>query len=326
MTRASLGLDTSCYTTSAALCCLTQGAAAGRFFQARKLLTVPLGERGLAQSEGVFQHVARLPELLAGLLEESRDLDIACVCASVKPRPREDSYMPVFRVGEGTGRAVAAALRVPLYGTTHQEGHIRAARVDTALTEDTPFLALHLSGGTTEILRVSPDGGVALLGGTRDLHAGQLIDRVGVRLGLPFPAGPHLEALARKGEAKARLSASLRGMDCHFSGAETEAMRWAEREALPREDIAAEVFDCVSRTVARLIVAAWEATGVRDALLLGGVASSALIGGAVRARVAKRAKSVRLHFARPELAGDNAVGVALIGAERLRKDVGRTNH
>lgn len=107
--------------------------------------------------------------------------------------------MPVFRAGEGQARAAAALLRVPFYPVSHQEGHVRAAMVDAGIDGGKPFLALHLSGGTTEIL-LCENGRLTLLGGSLDLHAGQLVDRTGVRLHMPFPGGPSLEKLAMQGK------------------------------------------------------------------------------------------------------------------------------
>lgn len=318
MTGACLGLDTSCYRTSVALCGAESGAADGPFFQQGRLLSVPEGQRGLMQSEAVFQHVQRLPQLIEALMAEAGAVPIRAVCASASPRDAEGSYMPVFRVGEGAGRAVAAALGVPFLATTHQQGHLRAARIGTALDGARPYLALHLSGGTTEILRVDGDA-AALLGGTRDLHAGQLIDRVGVAMGLPFPAGPSLERLAMEGRAEALLPASIRGNDCHLSGAERQALAWVQAGSLSPPMIAAEVFDCIARTVVRLILSASEGTGLSDVLLGGGVASSSWLRDAISRRVAKRNHGIRLFFSRPELAGDNAVGVALIGMERAMR-------
>ncbi len=312
--KACLGIDTSCYTTSVALCRLDT-AADGVFFQRRRLLTVEAGARGLMQSEGVFQHTRRLPELISQLMLDCLGMEIEAVCASVRPRPAEESYMPVFCVGEGMARSVAAALRVPFFATTHQQGHVRAARVGTMLDGTKPFVALHLSGGTTEALR-EEGGAVTLLGGTEDLHAGQFIDRVGVALGLPFPAGPALEKLAETGQDRMQLKAPVTGLTCHFSGAEAQAQRWIAEGDMSQGDIAAEVFGCVARTVAKLILAACETESLSDALLGGGVVSSALIRREVASRVTARNRNIRLHFARPELAGDNAVGVALIGAEQ----------
>ena len=309
--RAVLGIDTSCYTTSAAL------AADGRILgQKRRLLTVEQGERGLMQSEGVFQHVNRLPALIEALMAEAGDVQIEAVCASTRPRPVDGSYMPVFTVGTGYARALAAALHAPFLETSHQEGHIRAALVDTGLKPEGRFLALHLSGGTTEVVTVDA-GAIALAGGSNDLHAGQFIDRVGVRLGLSFPAGPALETMARRGTAEARLPIWVRGGVCSFSGSESAAQRMIDAGALSADDMAAKVFSCVARTVAKMIVNAAHEREIHHVLLAGGVASSTLLRELVEKRVKKQDARVRLYWGRPELSGDNACGPALIGWERI---------
>jgi len=306
-----LGLDTSCYTTS---CALSGGG--GLIGQQRRLLTVEKGGRGLMQSEGVFQHVGRLPALVERLLEEAGHPRVAAVCASTRPRPVEGSYMPVFTVSEGFGRSMAAALNVPFFATSHQEGHIRAAMVDTALRPEDSFLALHLSGGTTEIVRVA-QGKLELIGGSNDLHAGQFVDRVGVRLGLPFPAGPELEALARRGRAQARLPIWVRGSECSFSGSESAAQRLIDAGGISPEDMAAEVYSCVARAVAKTLWNAARQTGEKKLLLAGGVASSALLRALLPDRMRRLGADVALSWGRPELSGDNAAGVALIGYEKL---------
>lgn len=312
--RAVLGLDTSCYTTSCAL------AAEGKVIaQKRRLLTVEMGERGLMQSEGVFQHVNRLGVLVEELMKEAGDVEIEAVCASTRPRPVEGSYMPVFTVGEGYGRSIAAALRVPFLETTHQEGHIRAAMVDTALKADNRFLALHLSGGTTEIVKVE-NGQLTLVGGSNDLHAGQFIDRVGVRLGLPFPAGPELEKMAMRGTAQARLPIWVRGGECSFSGSESAAQRMIDGGELSPDDMAAEVFSCVARAITKMLYNAAQAEGIRYLLLAGGVASSTYLRTLVGERMKKLDRTIRLNWGRPELSGDNACGAALIGWEKLHND------
>ena len=174
--------------------------------------------------------------------------------------------MPVFRAGESQARAAAALLRAPFYPVSHQEGHIRAALVDSGIDDSRPFLALHLSGGTTELLLVR-DGKLTLLGGSLDLHAGQLVDRTGVRMGLGFPAGPALERLAMQGAAQGRIGVSIKGMSCNLAGAENKTARWLEQGELGREDIACEVFDFLSRSILRMIEAACGETGCRQALL-----------------------------------------------------------
>ncbi|NLD58493.1 MAG: O-sialoglycoprotein endopeptidase [Clostridiales bacterium] len=310
MTETALGIDTSCYTTSVAL-----AGAEGIAVHRRKLLEVEGGARGLRQSDALFQHVNRLPELLEEMLSEAGDISIRAVCASARPRDVEGSYMPVFLAGLSFARSIAAALRVPKYETSHQQGHVRAALVGSGLADE-EFLAAHLSGGTTEMLRVRPGLHIGRLAGSSDLHAGQFVDRVGVRMGLPFPAGPALEKLARLGEARSAMPLAHRDGDVSFSGAEAEAMRMLDAGARP-EDVAAEVFSYLVRAVARLISDAYRRTRLASALISGGVASSGLLRELLPARLSRLDCPVNIHWGAPELSGDNACGVALIGWEEF---------
>ena len=315
MRQVVVGLDTSCYTTSAAAVTADGQVVAS----CRKLLPVKLGERGLRQSEGVFIHVRQLPDRLEALREFIRGDEIVAVCASARPRDEEESYMPVFQVGDAQARGLAAMLGVPYFSSTHQRGHVAAAMVDSGITPG-DLLAVHLSGGTTELLSLRGEA-LTLLGGTLDLHAGQVVDRVGVALGLPFPAGPHLEKLALQGHAEARLPVSMAegGLRCHLSGAESQAQRWIASGAISPEDTAMEIYDLLARTVARMILAGAAKTGIRQVLIAGGVASSALFRRLVTERIRKSDRGLRVCFGRPEYSGDNAVGAALIGARKYRE-------
>lgn len=312
MSRTVLGLDTSCYTTSVALV-----DEQGRMVQKRRLLSVPQGERGLMQSKGVFQHIQRLPELMEALLKGQKE--IAAVAASTRPRPVEGSYMPVFTVSESMGRSLAAALRVPFYATSHQQGHIRAGMANNPMPER--FLAVHLSGGTTEVLLVEGEAlQITLLGGDADLHAGQMVDRVGVAVGCGFPAGPAMESLA--GECVDEgvvLPSSVRGFSVSFSGAESQAQRFLKAGERP-ERVAKGVLMCIARSLTKLLAYAVKETGIRNVLLVGGVAQNFLIQHELTARLAKMRISVKLRFADKALSGDNAVGVALIGLAALQKE------
>ena len=148
-----------------------------------------------------------------------------------------------------------------------------------------------------------------------------MVDRTGVALGLPFPAGPHLEELAVRGTARALLAVAMAdgGLYCHLSGAETQVQRWIVQGTMPKEDIAREVYDLLARTVSRMVTAAFQQTGIHQVLIAGGVASSRLFRELVTQRTAKRQPDLRVHFGRPEYSGDNAVGVALIGARKWRE-------
>ena len=315
MSRIVIGLDTSCYTTSVAAVTVDGQVLAS----CRKLLPVKEGERGLRQSEAVFIHVRQLPERMEELGEYVKGHEIVAVCASRQPRDEEESYMPVFQVGDAHARGLAAMLGIPYFASTHQRGHVAAAMVDSGI-EEGDLLAVHLSGGTTELLALRGDD-LALLGGTLDLHAGQFVDRVGVALGLPFPAGPHLEKLAVNGASEARLPANMADQDlhCHFSGAETQVQRWIKQGDMRPEDMAREVYDLLARTVSRMILAGSRDTGIRQVLIAGGVASSALFRQLVTDRIHKKDKNFRVCFGKPEYSGDNAVGAALIGAKKYRE-------
>jgi N6-L-threonylcarbamoyladenine synthase len=307
MSRLYLGIDTSYYTTSVAL---VDGA--GRLLEDRRRpLTVPEGERGARPSDGVWEHLNALPELADGLLRQHRT-DIAAVAASVRPRPQPDSYLPSFRVGEGYARAVAAAIGVPFIGTSHQEMHLMAGLWSAeAPPKGTEFLAVHLSGGTTELLRVRrrPGGFYAeLLGGTQDLHCGQLVDRVGVALGLPFPSGPHLERLAEEAESPAALPSFMRGRTVGFSGTEAAALRLVGEAPAP--SLALGLFHAVARTLEKWLRPAMAETGLSEVLLVGGVAANSIL----RRRLPERVRG-SFSFARPQFSVDNAVGVALIAKE-----------
>ncbi|MCI6041635.1 MAG: O-sialoglycoprotein endopeptidase [Clostridiales bacterium] len=312
--RVALGFDTSCYTTSAAAVDEHGAVVAAE----RMLLPVREGQRGLRQSEAVFAHVRQMPKVMEMLGSRLDGAQIVAVCASARPRDGEDSYMPVFTVGLGHASVLASTLGVPVYETSHQQGHIAAGLIGNAAPEG-PFVALHLSGGTTELLDCR-EGALTLLGGSEDLHAGQLVDRVGVALGLPFPAGPALERLAtvcpENTSALLPTSVSRDGLSCHLSGVETQVQRLIQAGDLSRERIAAEVYDVLARTVARLLDGACRRTGARQALVVGGVASSALLRRLAGERLSRLRSPVRVLYGQAQYSADNAAGVASIGMRR----------
>lgn len=299
-----VGIDTSCYTTS--LACYDGSVVCDM----RRPLPVAAGERGLRQSEGFFLHIKHLESMAREFFEKIDRRAVGCVCVSARPRPGDDSYMPVFRAGTAAGAMIAGALGAPLFETSHQQGHLSAALIGNEALEEGPFLALHLSGGTTDLLRC--DGGISALGTSLDLHAGQLVDRIGVALGLPFPAGKALEALAVEYSGANNAPPSfVDGMNCSLSGAETRLLERIAKGG--RQDVAADVYALLVNTVDKLLHNAAEQTGLRDALLMGGVASSALFRKKLAERGIKRRRAYRLHFGESALSGDNAVGVARLG-------------
>ncbi|MDH7479828.1 MAG: O-sialoglycoprotein endopeptidase, partial [Syntrophomonadaceae bacterium] len=295
----------------------------------RQLLEVSPGSRGLRQSEAVFQHVRTLPTVLKRLTVKMREgCDaglwpkpgmLAAVSWSDRPRPTDDSYMPVFLVGRAVGSSLAEASCLPGYPTSHQEGHLQAGVCSAGGPPADVFLTVHLSGGTSEVLMVEqlPSSfRTELLGRSRDLHAGQLIDRVGVAMGLSFPAGPALERLAEQADDDfPRLSSAVEGLDFSFSGVESQAQRWIERGEAPAR-VARAVEASLANTMEKVIRRALEERGVREVLLVGGVAANRYLRQRLKQRLEHRAVGARLYFASPELSTDNAVGVAMLGWKR----------
>ena len=295
-----LGLDTSNYTTSTALFDGADGYQLGR------MLDVEAGSLGLRQSDALFQHVKRLPELFDRLRREGRLEDIAAVGASVKPRWVEGSYMPCFLAGETAGRILADTLGVPFFPCAHQQGHIAAVAWGAGRLEmlDKPLLAWHLSGGTTELLYVQPDGTGVLpqkIGGTSDISAGQLIDRTGVALGLDFPAGRALDTLSRTGRPDRGFAVKISNFTFSFSGMENKAKDMAAAGE-PAADVARFIVATVARTIRRVTDQALEQYPGLPVLCSGGVASNSILREVMSDAV----------FAPPVCSADNALGVAVL--------------
>ncbi len=310
-----LGIDTSNYTTSVAAVTLDGELHA----EQRRLLPVAIGERGLRQSEAVFSHVQQLPELVE-LLEKPAG-ELKAVAVSRSPRPVDGSYMPVFTVGVGLARALASASTIPLLTTSHQEGHIAAGLWSAKGPQDTTFLAVHLSGGTSELLLVrrgeNADFAIERLGGSDDLHAGQFVDRVGVALGLPFPSGPHLERLAQSSQGELKLRSAVKGLWFSLSGAETQAQRLIAKGEAAAE-IARAVENCIANSLEKTIRQAVESTGIRSILMVGGVAANSFIRSRLIKRLEHPAVGAKLYFAEPRACSDSAIGVGMIGVNKLK--------
>lgn len=316
-----LGIDTSCYTTSVAAF-----TTAGELLaDERSPLVISAGHVGLRQSEMVFQHNRNLP----GLVEKVRkiagpDARIQRVCASIAPRRDEDSYMPAFTVGANYGRVIAAAVeRCQFIPYTHQENHILAGVWGSDFLGESEFGAVHLSGGTTEVLYVfRPTEGemtIRRLAETDDLNAGQFIDRIGVSMGLPFPAGPHLEQLAATAaEAGPALPLAVRNMKLSFSGPASEAKRRWEK-GCDAARLALAVQSCIAQSLKKLLENCQAATGIKKFLIVGGVSANH----AIRTELTARLPQVmEVKFAPVRCCGDGAIGCAyaayLTGIQAIR--------
>ena len=305
-----LGLDTSNYTTSAAVFDGRDGINAGR------LLQVKPGQLGLRQSEALFQHVRQLPELVGQLAAAGVLQDLRAVGASTRPRAVEGSYMPCFLAGASQGQSLAHVLGVPFFAHSHQQGHLAAAAWSAGRQDllDRPFLAWHLSGGTTELLHVEPEGWTVraeILGGTSDISAGQLIDRTGVLLGLPFPAGKALDALYNGADTAVEYRVKLNGLTFSLSGMENQVKKLLEEGEKPA-NIARFTLDTVINVVLRATQEAQRRFPGLPVLCSGGVASNSQLRSAME-------RACGALFAQPQYAADNAMGTAILTWRALER-------
>lgn len=311
MKRYYLGIDTSCYTTSCAIVDNNFNIVG----EARKLLHVKVGERGLQQSNMVFQHTRVLPDLIKQLPKVS----IEGIGVSGFPRREESSYMPAFLVGMGQGQTLSHLMNVPLHIFSHQENHILAALRNMKTIPTEPFLALHLSGGTTELVHCRYEGNGMftshIIGGSKDLQGGQFVDRIGVAMGLSFPAGRELELLALQAESYNSLPSSVKEGWISFAGPCSAAMRRIEPD-VDKSDLARAVFSCIGNSLEKMFTYHLEKYPVRTLVAVGGVMSNSIL----RKRLEQYCKRqhIQLHVADPRFSVDNATGNAF-GAAFLQE-------
>lgn len=289
-----LGLDTSNYTTSAAVSSRGKVTAS-----VRRLLKVAEGERGLRQSDAVFQHTVNLPSVFSEIGEQR----LRAVGVSATPRDHEGSYMPCFLAGVASASAIAETAGVPLYRFSHQAGHIAAALYSCGREDlhEGEFLAFHVSGGTTELTYVD-HGRITLLGGTRDISAGKAIDRIGVMLGLSFPCGGQLEALAGDIMTAKAGKLSVEGLSCNLSGLENKAEAMRKQGAEPSA-VAAYVLRHILAVLDRLTENALAIYPGLPVIYAGGVMSNK----AIRSHLSDRFGGL---FAEACYSCDNAAGIA----------------
>ena len=304
--RKMLGIDTSNYTTSAAV------YAQGQVEQNKRLLPVREGQLGLRQSDAVFHHVQQLPGVLEPLL--TGHAGWSAVGASIRPRDVEGSYMPCFTVGQGAGQTLANALGVPFHTFSHQAGHIAAALYSAGRLDllEQEFLAYQVSGGTTEAVLVQPDArhvfSCRVVASSLDLKGGQAVDRVGVMLGLPFPAGRDLEALALQGETPCPVRPTMKGADFCLSGLENQC-RVMQEQGRSAPEIARYCLEVLTASLRTSCEQLRREYGDLPLVFAGGVTSNSIL----RETLTEQCGAF---FAAPEFSTDNAAGIAILTAVR----------
>lgn len=297
-----LGFDTSNYTTSVAL------FDGENMYQARQLLNVKNGERGLRQSDAVFQHTVNMPVLLNDIKCDMKN--IRAVAVSTRPRNVEGSYMPCFLVGKNNAVCASSVAGAALYETSHQVGHILAAlySIDRLDFIHEHFIAFHVSGGTTEALLIEPHKEeiirATVIAQSTDLKAGQAIDRAGVMMGYTFPCGKILDELSLKSDKEFKIKPSMIGLDCSLSGVENKAKAMLDKGD-NHEDIAKFVLSYISSTIDKMTEKLLDEYGNLPIVYAGGVMSNTLIKSNITS------KYNNAYFAKPAYSCDNACGIAI---------------
>ena len=304
-----IGFDTSNYTTSIAFFDGVTGVNCSR------LLPVKQGELGLRQSDAVFQHTKSLPELSGRLFSHLDISSVTAVGVSTRPRAVDGSYMPCFMVGYSHAKLLSEALHVPLVEVSHQQGHVAASLWSAGHLElmEQSHLAWHLSGGTTELLLVEPEGknvSCTRIGGTSDISAGQLIDRTGQLLHLPFPSGKHLDALSGSAVREDVFKVKCPGMEFSLSGVQNKVQQYHERVGEPAET-AAYALRCVASAVLQATQNAQKVCPGLRVVFSGGVASNSLL-----RQVLAPLDPI---FCEPRYSTDNAMGVAVLTHRMLEE-------
>lgn len=308
-----VGFDTSNYTTSVAI----YNSENDCMISEKKLLPVCEGEKGLMQSKALFEHLRQLPEVMEAAFSPFFKREIKAVGVSTKPRNIEGSYMPVFLAGINVASAVALSNSVKLFETSHQVGHILASLYSAKRLDllDNNFIAFHISGGTTEALLVTPDDDEIIkceqIACSLDLKAGQAVDRIGVMLGLKFPAGAELDKLACNGVSPIKIKPVFKGLDCSLSGVENKAKMLFDKEE-SKENIARYTIDFIKNTVLQMTLKLREKYGDLPIVYSGGVMSNSII--------RSELESIGGIFCEPKFSSDNASGIALFSYLKHKKE------
>lgn len=304
-----LGIDTSNYTTS--VCAVTED---NKYYSVKRPLFVKPSEKGVRQSDAVFMHVKNLPSAFSELFnlvkcEQGNNYSIKAIGVSSTPRSVEGSYMPCFLSGVSVASCIADTLGVPLYYFSHQEGHVRAAIFGAGIETPESFYSFHLSGGTCELLKTQKKEfgfDMKIIAESQDITLGQLVDRVGVMLGLNFPCGAHLEKIATETLCKIKICGNEK---INLSGFENKAKQMYENNA-SKEEISSYVYSVIVAAIDKMLEERDDTS--LPVVFAGGVAGSKIV-------QSHASKVCNAYFAQPVLSSDNAVGIALLTKEKFLK-------
>ena len=301
----TLGIDTSNYATSVAL---VDNDAHQVIFSEKRFLPVEEGKIGLRQQQALFEHIKNLTNIFSSF----KGVDIGAVGVSVRPKDEDGSYMPCFLAGKMSAYSIGGSLNVPVIEVSHQTGHLTSALFDLNRGDlyNKTVLMLHVSGGTTDILMAENGMVTKTLGSSLYLFAGQAVDRLGVKLGFPFPAGVYVSQLAEKCDEKIKPKVSVKGFDCNLSGLENQCDKLLT-QGYSKEYVCRYCLTFVAETLIKMIENVREEYGNLPLVLAGGVMSSTVIKKIVTEKLPDAM------FVKPELSSDNAIGVAVNACRKV---------
>jgi N6-L-threonylcarbamoyladenine synthase len=309
-----LGIETSCDETGVAL-------YEDRLLAQRVYSQVAMHEAygGVVPELASRDHVRRLAPLAREVLREAgrEPSELGAVAYTAGP-----GLAGALLVGASFAHALAASLGIPAIGIHHLEGHLLSPLLSEAAPEF-PFVALLVSGGHTQLMQVDAVGKYRLLGETQDDAAGEAFDKTAKLLGLGYPGGPALSALAERGKpGRHKLPRPMLGsddLDFSFSGLKTAVLTALKNDpSLAREDLAREFVDAVVEVLVAKCARAMQATGLTQLVVAGGVGANRQLRAALDAEAAKRGFDV---FYPPlELCTDNGAMIAFAAALRLESE------
>ncbi|MCH4888821.1 peptidase M22 [Acidaminobacter sp. JC074] len=293
----SLGIDTSCYTTS-----LVVMDGKNVVYEGRKLLTVKKGTVGLRQADAFFQHVQNLPILYKEMVYKIDVREIDRIVVSDRPRPLEGSYMPVFTAGMRFAEVIGDTLDTQVLYLSHQENHLYATLLEHGVQGN--FVGVHISGGTSEILAVDSDLSISIIGETLDLSFGKLIDRLGVYMGLDFPCGQAMDIYTSSEVYPLKMS--IKDMSFNISGIENQLKAYYDKEG-SIEKVSVTLFRYIGKLLCKVLKKALDETNYDRIIMSGGVSANKLI------REEVSSLSDKVLFTSIEYSTDHAVGNAYYG-------------
>ncbi len=310
----TLGIETSCDETAAAV------VVDGRRIRSNVIASqVPLHRKygGVVPEIASRRHLELVLPVVAEALEQAEAtlVDLGLVAVTVGP-----GLVGALLVGVSAAKAIAFARGLPLAGVNHLRGHVYANFLQAEVPKF-PFVCLVVSGGHTDLIYLGGPGEWEVLGRSRDDAAGEAFDKVARILGLGYPGGPQVEALAHAGDSERialpRAWLEAGSLDFSFSGLKTAVLQHWRRSPDRAADLAAGFQSAVVDVLVRKTMTAAESRGVSGIALAGGVASNRALREAMAAEAATR--GLRVYYPPPELCTDNAAMIAAAGYHAFQR-------